>query len=280
MKLIADSGATKADWRLVHDNGNVETALTTGIQPFFQEAGEMAGLLVKELPSGWRQELFIDEIYFYGAGCSAPARQESVKAALHSLFPYSGISVASDLLGSARALFGHSSGLALILGTGSNAALYDGNALTRKAVSLGYLFGDEGSGAYLGKMFLGRYLRAEWPSVLQFDFEKEFGSDINDLLSAVYHHPFPNRYLAGFVPFISKNLYLPEVSQMVCEAFEQFFQIMVKPLTGLGEMPPVAATGSIAVVFEDMLRKAAQKEGIEVERVLKSPADALVSFHT
>ncbi len=280
MKLIADSGATKTDWRLVHDNGQTESEQTTGINPFFMDTGEIAGLLMQELPLAWRQDVFIDEILFYGAGCAAPALQESVKTALNSVFPYSGISVATDLLGAARALFGHSPGLALILGTGSNAAVYDGETLVRKAVSLGYLFGDEGSGAHLGKMFLGRYLQGGWSSAIRLEFENEFGSDIQPLLSAVYNKPFPNRYLAGFVPFIRRNIHQSEVSDMVSHAFGLFITTMVLPLTDRKNIPPVAATGAVAQVFEDLLCKGAQKEGIVVERVLKSPADALVAFHS
>ena len=273
MKLIADSGSTKTSWAVVDDK---ETKIigTAGINPAVQSEDTIMCTLhemVLMLTEGPR------EIYFYGAGCRGKASL-LMEQCLRQVFPDAEtICVESDLLGAARALFGSSEGIACILGTGSNSCLYDGKVITANVPPLGYILGDEGSGAALGKMFFNALFKGDLPEELKNMYLEETRQTYDDVIRRVYREQNANRYLASTSLFIANHLDVRQLVDIVEQNFEQFF---VKNVRKYGRSDlPVAAVGSIAFAYSDIFNKVAARHGYQVARVIKEPIDALVGYH-
>jgi N-acetylglucosamine kinase-like BadF-type ATPase len=273
MKLIADSGSTKTSWAVVDDK---ETKMigTAGINPAVQSEDtimctlhEMVSILT-EGPC---------EIYFYGAGCRGKASL-LMEQCLRQAFPDAEtICVESDLLGAARALFGGEEGIACILGTGSNSCLYDGKVITANVPPLGYILGDEGSGASLGKMFFNALFKGDLPEELKNMYLEETNQTYDDVIRRVYREQNANRYLASTSLFLANHLDLRQLVDIVEQNFEQFF---VKNVRKYGRPDLlVAAVGSIAFAYSDLFNKVAACHGYQVTRVIKEPIDALVGYH-
>lgn len=275
MTLIADSGSTKTAWA-VCSGGNVETTYeTAGINPFHQSNDEIVRT-VDVLPPLIRQA---DRLYFYGAGCTAE-KKEVVADALRSVFADADISVESDLLGAARALLQHECGIACILGTGSNSCLYDGHRITQNVPPLGYILGDEGSGAAIGKRFVGDCLKNQTPADLKRLFLDTYATSTADIVEHVYRQPLANRYLAQFAPFLSANIGRYDyIRTLVTDCFRDFFTRNVLQYDGARDLP-VAFVGSVAFHFAALLREAAQTLGLTVGKIEKSPIVGLAAFHT
>lgn len=274
MKLIADSGSTKTSWAVVDDK---ETKIigTAGINPAVQSEDtimctlhEMI-LMLTEVPR---------EIYFYGAGCRGKASLLMEKC-LRQAFPGADtVCVESDLLGAARALFGVEEGIACILGTGSNSCLYDGKVITSNVPPLGYILGDEGSGAALGKMFFNALFKGDLPEELKNMYLEETRQTYDDVIRRVYREQNANRYLASTSLFLANHLDVRPLVDIVEQNFEQFF---VKNVCKYGRPDlPVAAVGSIAFAYSDIFNKVAARHGYQVTRVIKEPIDALVGYHS
>ena len=273
MKLIADSGSTKTSWAVVDDK---ETKIigTAGINPAVQSEDTIMCTLhemVSILTDGPR------EIYFYGAGCCGKASL-LMEQCLRQAFPDAEtICVESDLLGAARALFGGEEGIACILGTGSNSCLYDGKVITANVPPLGYILGDEGSGASLGKMFFNALFKGDLPEELKNMYLEETNQTYDDVIRRVYREQNANRYLASTSLFLANHLDLRQLVDIVEQNFEQFF---VKNVRKYGRSDlPVAAVGSIASAYSDIFNKVAARHGYQVTRVIKEPIDALVGYH-
>lgn len=273
MKLIADSGSTKTSWAVVDDK---ETKIigTAGINPAVQSEDTIMCTLhemVSILTDGPR------EIYFYGAGCCGKASL-LMEQCLRQAFPDAEtICVESDLLGAARALFGGEEGIACILGTGSNSCLYDGKVITANVPPLGYILGDEGSGASLGKMFFNALFKGDLPEELKNMYLEETNQTYDDVIRRVYREQNANRYLASTSLFLANHLDLRQLVDIVEQNFEQFF---VKNVRKYGRPDLlVAAVGSIAFAYSDLFNKVAACHGYQVTRVIKEPIDALVGYH-
>ena len=273
MKLIADSGSTKTSWAVVDDK---ETKIigTAGINPAVQSEDTIMCTLhemVSILTDGPR------EIYFYGAGCCGKASL-LMEQCLRQAFPDAEtICVESDLLGAARALFGGEEGIACILGTGSNSCLYDGKVITANVPPLGYILGDEGSGASLGKMFFNALFKGDLPEELKNMYLEETHQTYDDVIRRVYREQNANRYLASTSLFLANHLDLRQLVDIVEQNFEQFF---VKNVRKYGRPDLlVAAVGSIAFAYSDLFNKVAACHGYQVTRVIKEPIDALVGYH-
>ena len=226
MTLIADSGSTKTHWALA-GSGSV-LAQTQGINPVHQSREQMADILVKELLPHVPHPSAINRIQFYGAGCTA-ANTAIVESLLTELFPAARVEVGTDLLGAARALFADRPGIACILGTGANSGLYNGRLMVANTPPLGYILGDEGSGANLGIRFLNALYKGRLPRHVAEDFERETQLTYADIIGRVYREPMANRFLASLTPFIHSQLYVPEVSRLVEEAFTDFFRRNLSP---------------------------------------------------
>lgn len=268
--LIADSGSTKTDWAL----GTVRVR-TQGINPFHQDATAIRAVLRDELMPRL-EATGIRRVAFYGSGVR-PELEEKMANILREFFPQAvEIEAHGDLLGAARALCGHEAGIACILGTGANSCLYDGKQIVGNIPPLGYILGDEGSGAVLGRNFLNALYKNWLSSAVREEFEATQGVELADVIEHVYRRPMANRWLASLSVFIHRHLCEPEIEALVMDNFRDFIVRNVVPY----HRPdlPVSAVGSIAYYFGEQLCDVAQKEGYTVGRILRSPLDALVEM--
>ena len=221
MILIADSGSTKTDWRLMDGSQEISQIKTKGFNPYYQEMDEM----IQEIESALMPALDsfpISTIYFYGAGCSTIERQKKISNALAPYFKETEIIVQSDLIGAARALSGNQPGIVCILGTGSGSCRYDGESVTKNIPSLGFILGDEGSGAWLGKKMVTDYLRGHMPKKCIETINQKLHIDKEIILEHVNHKPMPSRYLAGFAKFISENIDQTYFYKLLFDSFTAF----------------------------------------------------------
>lgn len=277
MILIADSGSTKTDWCLAENSVILEHVFTNGINPFYQtEGGITRELELSLIP--FLEGSKIDQIYFYGAGCSFPDKVALVSGALQSHFENVTIEVRSDLLGAARSLFQEEKGIACILGTGSNSCLYDGKEITENISPLGFILGDEGSGAVLGKILVADCLKNQLPAALKAKFLSSCELDAQTILENVYKKPFPNRFLARLAPFILENIKEPSIYKIVEDSFDAFFVRNVLQYSDIHV--PVAFVGSIAHYFQDILKVVASRHGITISRIVQNPIERLVEYHS
>lgn len=279
MILLADSGSTKTDWTLVSDNSVPLKFQSVGFNPFFQtEDAIYEGLVAEVKPhigSGT-----INKIFYYGTGCADERSGRPVKQALQRLFPEAAIEVNSDLLAAARGLCIRSTGIACILGTGSNNGLYNGEVITESIGSLGFWMGDEGSGGNLGKLLVVGYLQNELPEKLAADFKENFPS-VNrlEVLDKAYRQPFPNRYFASYSTFVHKHLSNPYIQNLVQGSFESFLDKYVLKLRSAKSIP-VHFTGSVAYHFQEILKNALERKGLQLGSIQKSPSAGLLIYHT
>ncbi len=276
--LIADSGSTKTQWRFVAEDGSFNEVFTQGINPYFMSKEEISALLIVSF-SDKGQRKRVDKLYFYGAGCSHNEQCVIVKSALEMAFPKADIRVASDLLASAKALFGSSKGVACILGTGSNAAVYNGIEFTDTISSLGYILGDEGSGAYIGKKIITAFFHNELPLALQKEFQTCYTIQLQQVLNRVYKQDFPNRYLAGFAPFAAKNLSDPLIYSLVYEALHDFVKYQLASLSFDMQDYKIGFVGSVAFYFRSVLESIVLKKGYILSGIIAAPMDSLVAYH-
>lgn len=276
MILIADSGSTKTDWCVAKDGFTVKRFTTQGINPYHQDERRINGIVLDELlpQTG---EYKIKKIVFYGSGC----REETIpamKTILHSAFNNNiEVEIYSDLLGAARAICGHEEGIACILGTGSNSCLYDGNKIVGNIPPLGYILGDEGSGATLGKIFINEILKNNQMSDLKKEFLQVLKMTEGDIIDRVYRQPMANRFLASLAPFIHSHIERHEVNEIVTENFRQFLLKNVKRYHR--DDLQVSFIGSIAWHFKSQLLQSALEENVYVGSVEKSPMDGLLRYH-
>ncbi len=276
MKIIADSGSTKTHWCVIDKTVVIKDVFTKGINPFYQSEAEIA----LEIELHLLPELIginIEQIFFYGAGCSFPEKKGLVNNALNSYFKGVLIEVESDLLGAARALFIDNKGVACILGTGSNSCLYDGKNIIENVSPLGFILGDEGSGAVLGKIFIADCLKNQLPLELKENFLNTYELTPAIILDNVYKQPFPNRFLANFTPFLLANIDEPSVFNLVFDSFDAFFVRNV--LQYSLEDVKVGFVGSIAYYFRDTLEIVAYERGISISEIVQSPMNGLVEYH-
>ena len=277
MQLIADSGSTKTTWCVADKGSAVAQRLTGGMNPFFQSEEEMRRLLVEELLPGLKG-FAITQIFFYGAGCAFPEQTEAVRRAVLSLWNGADVRVESDLVGAAHSLCGDEAGIACILGTGSNSCLYDGRSIRQQVSPLGFILGDEGSGAVLGKLLVGDCLKGQLPPEISRRFLEEYRLTPQIILDRVYRQPFPNRFLASLSPFLARHLDVPEVRRIVFGSFQSFFRRNVMAYEGYDRLP-VHFTGSVAYYYRPVLAEAAASVGIRLGNVVRDPMDGLIRFH-
>jgi N-acetylglucosamine kinase-like BadF-type ATPase len=276
MILIADSGSTKTDWRLVTDT-EVLPFSTIGFNPYHvsdaQVLTELNASTLKDKTS------LITQVYFYGAGCSSAEKSNLIKEALLQFFKNAKVEVHHDLLAAARATCGKNAGMTAILGTGSNSCLFEGENIIENIPALGYILGDEGSGVDMGKMLIKKYLNKELSSNLSEKLAEEYSLNLNTILNAVYKESLPNRYLAQFTLFIKKYEEESEMDELVKNCFQHFFDLTICKYKNY-EQYPLNVVGSIANVFSKQLKEVALNNKVEIGKIVKSPIDELVLFHT
>ena len=273
--LIADSGSTKTDWCVAEDGKILRRIKAGGINPVFltdeelrEAAAEAASLL---------EDIRPEAIHFYGAGC-IPTQAERVIRALRQAFPATDrVEVASDMLGAARALCGHQAGIACILGTGSNSCFYDGERIVANVSPLGFILGDEGSGAVLGRLLVGALLKNQLAPGLKEAFLAQYALTPADIIDRVYRRPLPNRFLASFSPFLAAHLDDAGVHQLVLDAFRDFLRRNVMQYAW--QAHDVHCCGSIAWHYKKILAEAGASLGIRIGQVIQSPMEGLVRYH-
>ncbi len=274
--LIADSGSTKTDWCFVAQGKVLKRIVTEGTNPFFQTDEEIALVVEKQLQPHLI-DMKIEQLYFYGAGCAFPKQIERLRYTFAPLF-HCPIEVGSDLLAAARALCGNQPGIACIMGTGSNSCYYDGEQIVDNVSPLGYVLGDEGSGAVLGKLLVGDCLKGELTPELKESFLQRFQLTPAEILNRVYKQPFPNRFLASLSPFLLEHIDEPCIHRLVLESFKSFFQRNINAYNRPDL--PVHFVGSIAYYYQSILAKAAKQTGFTLGNIYKSPMEGVVAFHT
>ena len=281
MILIADCGSTKLDWCLIDGNNIEKQVFTCGMNAVMLSEEEIRLRIAEELlPELGTLAASVDAVFFYGAGCISPEVCGNVSRALKANLPSAAnVEVYSDLLAAARALCGHQSGIACILGTGSNSCFYDGREIVANVSPLGFILGDEGSGAVLGKLFLGDLLKNQLPDDITQSFLKEYDLDLLGVIRRVYREPQPNRFLASVAPFLAKNISCPQIHGLVTGSFKAFFSRNIRQYDSYGSYP-VDFIGSIARVFRRQLIEAAEATGCTVGLTVKSPMQGLISYHS
>ncbi|MDI1324602.1 MAG: N-acetylglucosamine kinase [Algoriphagus sp.] len=276
MILIADSGSSKTDWRVIHKDGRISQHRGVGFNPYYQTSEEMAIQMRHDFLVNLESE--IEEIYYYGAGCSAEKRKEEVRSALRSIFPKAKINVDHDLSAAAHATCGHQAGIACILGTGSNSCDYDGKSIIDTRPAPGFILGDEGGGGYIGRKLLSDFIHDEMPLEIKEELIKRFQLDAPTIQDHVYRQPFPNRYMASFCRFITEHKSNPYCYMLFYNSFQDFFKKYVVKYKNYQEKQ-VNFVGSIAYYNSDILRKAALDSHIQTNLIIESPIAGLTLYH-
>lgn len=278
MVLVAESGSTKTDWRLVCQH-KIEHFSTDGINPFYQTPENITTILQQQLLP-FLVEKEITEVHYYGTGITDFSKKNSLESVMKNLFPkLKIIEIESDIAAAARGLFGSSEGIACILGTGSNSAFYNGTEIEFQVHTLGFWLGDEGSGGYLGKVLITSYLQKELPDRCRQLFEAKLGKlERLTVLENAYKKPFPNRYFASFSLFLFEYRSEPFFKELIENAFRSFFEKYIVKYPNFQQIP-IGFVGSIAFYHQETLRKIALEFGLQIAQIHKSPIDALVLFH-
>ncbi|MEJ7821439.1 MAG: N-acetylglucosamine kinase [Chitinophagaceae bacterium] len=275
IKLIADSGATKTEWCVI--NGNKKTIfITQGMSPYFITAEQMQNIIKEELHPKLKQK--IDEVHYYGTGCANADNAKSVKQVFKNIFPEANISIDHDLMAAAKALCGKEKGIACILGSGSNSCYYDGRKIIKNSPGLGFILGDEGSGAYLGKKVIQYYLYNTFDEDLMARFDARFVTNKTEILNAVYKKPLPNRYLATFAIFLAENRGHYMIENIIEDGLNDFFFNHVYKYKESWTLP-VHFVGSIAYGFKDVLIELCKSYQLQLGKVIKNPMQGLIDYH-
>ena len=274
--IIADSGATKCQWTLVLGNQK-KTITTIGISPYFLTTDQ----IVETIAKGFNKKLdtdIINAVYFYGTGLSNPLNVASIKKALKKVFPKADLDIQTDLVAVARATCQHSKGVACILGTGSNTGYYNGKKIVKNSPGLGYVLGDEGSGAYLGKKVLQYYLYKTFDEELMHAFESKYPINKDQILDAIYKQPLPNRYMASFSEFLSEHRGHYMIENIIEDGINDFFFAHLNKLNE-SWLYPIHFAGSVAYIFRDVIKQLATAYELEIGTIVKSPMEGLIAFH-
>jgi len=274
--LIADSGSTKCAWKLVSGNGEMNDVITSGINPFFRTTESIYEELLKDLLPFTTQP--VEEIFFYGSGIVSEATGNIIRLALSRLYPLTAIHLYSDVLAASRAIFGTSKGIACILGTGSNACLYDGEQVIGGISPLGFILGDEGSGAVIGKKLIGDYFKEVMPLALRKKFEKKFRLTREEALQRVYKTERPNHFLASFTPFLSEVLAEEYAHHLINTSLSEFFDRNVTRIPDYATYP-IGFVGSVAWYFSDLVAEVCVKYNMKCISIRKEPMEGLVNYH-
>jgi N-acetylglucosamine kinase-like BadF-type ATPase len=274
MILIADSGSSKTNWSLVSENSEIQSCTTAGINPFYQDKSKIIRLLQEEfiLPKN-----AITSVYFYGAGCT-PATISVLESVLSYTFKVKSIEVNSDLLAAARSLCQLEEGIACILGTGSNSCYYDGEKIVQNVSPLGYILGDEGSGAVLGKKLIADILKNQLSAHLIQDFQSTYKLSAPEILKKVYRQPFPNRFLAEFTTFIAKHITDSEIKKLVEDSFVEFVQRNLFQYSEVTQFP-VHFCGSVAYHFQSNLDNVFAQLHLKLGKIIQNPMSGLIEYH-
>ena len=275
--LIADSGSTKCEWCLINE-GKKKRFFSQGISPYFLNGQQVVELLLKEVNPKVKNYM-LNEVHYYGTGCKSLVNRQVIKKALKAVFGKSSIAVDHDLTGAARALCGKTKGIACILGTGSNSCYFNGKKIVKNSPGIGYVLGDEGSGAYLGKKVLQYYLYQTFDEDLHFRFNDRFNTNAAEILENIYKKPLPNRYMASFTSFLADNRGHYMIENIIEDGLNDFF---FQHICKYGESwnLPIHFTGGVAFGFRDVIKELCGTYELELGNVIKNPMDGLIRYHS
>ena len=275
MIVIADSGSSKTDWLFINDTDR--HIQTPGINPFFQDTAKIYANQNNKFNRLQKEKA--SKVFFYGAGCIKGKTDWVLAEALQKIFYNADIFVEDDMLGAARALLGNNEGIACILGTGANSCFYNGHEIVDKIPTLGFILGDEGSGAHIGKLFLNDYFKKAMPKKLKEMAEKEYGLEIAGVLDAVYRGEYPGRYLAKFTKFLHKHCRHSYTQNLIKGSFSEFFEKNIEAYKNYKSLE-VNFVVSVAYHFIDLLKEVASERGIMIQKILEKPIDGLKEYHS
>jgi N-acetylglucosamine kinase-like BadF-type ATPase len=276
-KLIVESGATKAEWCLA-GNGKKKSVITQGISPFFFTEQKIVDLIQQDLLPHFKRPALIGEIHYYGTGMLNPDNVKMVKNSLKQVFQKAKLEINDDMLAAARALNGKKPGLACNLGTGSFCCYYDGKKIVKQSPGIGYILGDEGSGAYLGKKVLQYYLYNTFDEGLRYRFDKKYNTNRVEVIENVYRKPLANRYLASFALFLTENRGHYMIENIIEDGLNDFFFHHLSKYREARKRP-VGFVGSIAFGFKDVLKDLCGTYAFKLGKIVQSPMSGLVEYH-
>lgn len=274
--LIADSGSTKTDWVALENGELIYSIQTIGLNPYFtsEEVYDKTVQEIREEMNGLEQ---FSHVYFYGAGCSSKEKSTWLSSVLQKHFTKAKVEILHDMLGAARALCGKEAGMVAILGTGSNSCLYDGTNIIANRKALGYILGDEGSGAYIGKTFIQQVLNEELESSVIESFYKDNNLDADQIIHNVYKEAFPNRFLASFSLWLKNNQ--PDLFESIAkEAFRSFFEKHISRYDNYRNYS-LSVIGSVGYHNKELLEEIGREYGVDLKKVIKSPIEGLIEYH-
>ena len=278
-RIVADSGSTKTDWVIIDEDGNIADRLKSiGFNPYFQSSEFIFNEVQKAFSDSKIEAEAISEVNYYGAGCSSKEKTQIVEHALTSHFPKAVVHVDHDLVAAARASLGNEPGIACIIGTGSNSCVWEDGIVKANVPSHGYIFGDEGSGSYLGIRLVKLFLEDRLNPVLVAAFQKQFKLSKDQILNATYKEKDPNVFLAHFASFYHPHLDDPVLRNIVLQGFDDFFNTRVRTYEGYQNYE-LGFVGSIAWFYQNELREVADRYGMTVRKIGQCPIDELVKFH-
>ncbi len=279
MILIADSGATKTDWCLINGQ-TIENFQTEGYHPFFVNATYISDSLKKNLPASITRYCDqIKQVYFYSTGVGYSVEADAIlKEGVTSVFNKALISLETDLLGAARSLLQKETGLAVILGTGSNSGLYDGSRIAKSVESGGFLLGDEGSGSYLGKLIISSFIRDLMPNAIKKDFEQKYKLTPAQIINEVYTSSQPNQYCAQYAAFVGRHIENSFCRDLALKNFSAFFQNIISCYEH-HQNYTIHAVGSVAYHLKEIFVIVANTFNMKVGKVLPFVIDGLMEYH-
>ncbi len=277
MKLVADSGSTKTDWRLINEEGNLAASFDTlGLNPFFHTKEGIIEALKKHrdiqscIPK-------VDYIFFYGSGCKEDKPRKMIEESLQTIFPKALISIRHDLAGAALASCGNQAGIVCILGTGSIACFYDGKEVVKMIGGMGYILGDESAGSYYGRRLLRDYFYGLLPQTIHESMEREFNLDRGHVLNRIYKQDMPNTYLASFMKYIFEHQNEQYIQILLRNGIIEFVDTHIYHFKNF-QTVPVHFIGSIAFYFQDTLHKIAEEKHFKIGQIIQKPIDGLVDY--
>ncbi|MDX1938227.1 MAG: N-acetylglucosamine kinase [Flavihumibacter sp.] len=274
--LIADSGATKCEWCLIN-KGRKKIIFTQGISPYFLNSEGVQLILQNELLPAIKKYA-VEAIYYYGTGCGNPANVKMIKRAIAKVFAGAVITVESDMTAAARALCGHQKGIACILGTGSNSCFFNGKKIVKNSPGLGYILGDEGSGAYLGKKVIQYYLYGTFDEDLRYKFDDRYKINGIEILENVYRKPLANRYLATYSLFLAENRGHYMIENIIEDGLNDFFFTHLCKYAESWKHP-ISFVGGVAWGFRDVITDLCNSYEFELGTILKNPMEGLIDYH-
>ena len=290
MKIIIDAGSTKMEWILLDRNAVIQRFITEGFNPNYAEIQCLENTLRlvetrfiaspdAEIPFPRRDKsASLQGIHYYGTGCGNEQNCQIIKEVFQNHFPNAEIHVTHDLMAACHAVLGHERGVACILGTGSNSCLYDGESITERAVSLGYLIGDEGSGMHIGREVVRAYFYGFMPDELRQQFNATYHIELKDFIQQLYHKGQPSKYLATFAMFAGEHQNEPFIHDLVKGCFKAFVEAFVMRFEGCKSMK-VCFVGSVAYHFQDILKECLVDYGLTLGEVMQAPAEGLIRYH-